>query len=93
MPIFKGSRYEYSTVDFVATTPNGDANPIVFYYMTQLGKVRFYEHTYVQGERLDQIAYRYYNDSTYWWIIPEFNPEVKDFTNIPNGTVLRIPNV
>ena len=93
MAIFNGSRYEYSTIDFVSTVPNGDANPIVFYYMTKLGRVNYYEHIYVEGERLDQIANKYYTNPDYWWIIPEFNPQVKDFTNIPAGTVLKIPNV
>mgnify|MGYP006297229751 CR=1 FL=1 len=93
MSIYKGSRYEYSTVDFVSTKINGDANPIVFYYMTPLSQTNYYEHKYIQGERLEQIAHKYYQNATYWWIIPEFNPEIKDFTNIPDGTILRIPNV
>lgn len=93
MTIYKGSRYEYSTIDFVSKTINGQANPIVFYYFNDLGKVSYYEHSYIQGERLDQLAYKYYKNSEYWWIIPEFNPQIKDFTNISDGTIIRIPNV
>ena len=93
MTIFKGSRYEYSTVDFVSTKVNGSNNPIVFYNFSQLGTVQYYEHVYKDGERLDQLAHQYYNNSEYWWIIPEFNPEIKDFTNIAPGTIIRIPNV
>jgi hypothetical protein len=93
MTIYKGSRYEYSTIDFVSKTINGQANPIVFYYFTLLGNVTYIEHTYIKGERLDQIAFTYYKDPTFWWIIPEFNPQVTDFTAIPVGTVLKIPNV
>ena len=93
MTIYKGSRYEYSVVDFVSKTVSGDANPIVFYEFTNLGAVTYYEHTYVQGERLEQLAAKYYKNPQYWWIIPEFNPQISDFTNIPNGTVLKIPNV
>jgi hypothetical protein len=93
MTIYKGSRYEYSTIDFVATTPNGDANPIVFYTMSNLSSLTYYEHQYIAGERLDQLAHRYYKNPEYWWIIPEFNPQIVDFTNIPDGTVIKIPNV
>jgi nucleoid-associated protein YgaU len=93
MAIYKGSRYEYSTVDFVAKTPNGDQNPIVFYSISDFTAVSYYEHTYITGERLDQISVKYYKTPSLWWLIPEFNPQLVDFTNIPTGTVLRIPNV
>lgn len=93
MTIFKGSRYEYSIIDYVATKPNANENPIVFYETSNLGLVTYYEHIYTEGERLEQIANKYYKRPDYWWIIPEFNPEVEDFFNIPAGTVLRIPNV
>ena len=45
------------------------------------------------GDRLESIAYRYYGDTTLWWIIAKAN-------NISNGTIflepgkqLRIPNI
>lgn len=93
MTIYKGSRYEYSTVDYVSTSINGDENPIVFYGITPLSSVSFYEHQYVSGERLDQLAFQYYKDPSYWWVIPEFNPQITDFTNIPDGTIIRMPRV
>ena len=93
MTIYKGSRYEYSTVDYVSTTLNGPENPIVFYYLSSFSNVSYYEHNYVKGERLDQIATKYYKNPGYWWIIPEFNPQIVDFTNIPDGTVIKVPRV
>jgi hypothetical protein len=93
MTIYKGSRYEYSTIDFVSTTVNGDSNPIVFYSITPLSKLSYQEHTYIMGERLDQLANKYYRNSEYWWLIPEANPEILDFTNIVPGTTIRIPRV
>lgn len=93
MTIYKGSRYEYSTVDFVATTLKGAENPIVFYEISPLTNISFYEHQHVKGERLDQLADKYYKNPGYWWIIPEFNPQITDFTNIPDGTIIRIPRV
>jgi len=93
MTIYKGSRYEYSKIDFVQTAANADANPIVFYQISSIPTLSYFEHVYVEGERLDEIAYKYYKSSSYWWIIPEFNTQLTDFTNIPSGTVLKIPNV
>ena len=93
MAIYKGSRYEYSTVDYFSTTENGTENPVVFYQFSNLGLVRYWVHEYVAGERLDQIAAKYYGKPEFWWIIPEYNPEIQDITDIPAGTELRIPNV
>jgi hypothetical protein len=93
MTIYKGSRYEYSTIDFVSTKLNGPLNPIVFYKFSDLGTVQYYEHVYLKGERLDQLAQTYYKNPEYWWIIPEFNPQIQDFNNITSGTVIKIPNV
>ena len=92
MSIYKGSRYEYSTIDFVITKVGGEAKPIVFYTITPLGRLTYREHTFTLGERLDQLAAKYYKNPENWWIIAEFNPDV-DFTNIPVGKILRIPNV
>lgn len=91
--IYKGSRYEYSTVDYISTKLNGPENPIVFYALTTFTEVSYYEHTYVKGERLDQISSKYYKTPRYWWMIPEANSQITDFTNIKEGTILRIPRV
>lgn len=93
MTIFKGSRYEYSVIDFVATNQSAQQHPIVFYYTGSFGLVTYREHVYVQGERLDQLANTYYKNPEYWWIIPEYNPQIEDFTNISPGTIIRMPNV
>jgi len=93
MTIYLGSRYEYATIDFFATKSGGDENPTVFYSVSNLGKVTYWTHTYKTGERLDQISNKYYNKPELWWLIAEYNPEVKDFMNIPANTKLRIPRV
>lgn len=93
MSIYKGSRYEYSTVDWVATELNGAENPIVFYAFTNFNRVSYYEHLYVNGERLDQLSSKYYKTPRFWWMIAEANPQIDDFTNIKEGTLLRIPRV
>jgi hypothetical protein len=93
MTIYKGSRYEYSTIDYVSTKDGNPEEPIVFYTFSDIGLINYHEHHYMAGERLEQIAYKYYNNPEYWWVIPEYNPEILDFTNIKPNTILRIPNV
>jgi hypothetical protein len=91
--IYQNSRYYHQTIDFVSFKENGDAKPIVFYEFDVPGKISWWEHIYVDGERLEAIAYRYYKRCDYWWLIPEYNPEISDFTNIKPGTVLKVPHV
>jgi hypothetical protein len=93
MSIYKGSRYEYSTIDYFKTTEDGAEKPYVLYQFSNLGLVNYWEHVYKQGERLDQIAFKYYSRPEYWWIIPEYNPQIKDVSRIEPGTILKIPNV
>ena len=41
------------------------------------------------GDRLDLLSYRYYNDSSLWWYIAKANNLTN--INVPIGTSLRIP--
>jgi hypothetical protein len=91
MSIYQGSRYEYSIVDFVAVTPDGDENPIVFYEFPEIGTFYYNEYEVKENDRIDLISYTYYRKTDLWWYILDHNPEIKDPTNIPAGTVLRIP--
>jgi len=93
MPIYKGSRYEYAKVDYVSTEVNGPANPIVFSTIHPITRMSYITHTYVEGERLDSLASKYYSNSSVWWHIVMANPMIPDFTNIDPGTILRIPSV
>lgn len=52
----------------------------------------FYYYTWTAKDRLDQIAYERMGNSTYWWKIMDFNPEIINAANIAPGTVIRIPN-
>ena len=42
-----------------------------------------------EGDRCDNLAFRFYGDSTLWWFIARVN-NLKT-NNIPAGTSLRIP--
>ena len=44
------------------------------------------------GDRLDLLAYRYYKDSTLWWVISMANNNVTKGLLYPEpGTQLRVP--
>ena len=54
------------------------------------------EDSYITVEnmpRLDIISYNMYGNSSYWWMIAMANNILDAFEEIPNGTVLRIPNI
>ena len=40
---------------------------------------------------LDTLAYKYYGDPTYWWVIANVNNLGKGRLSIPAGITLRIP--
>jgi len=43
------------------------------------------------GDRLDTLAYEYYDDSSLWWIIASANNIHDAPFGLTDGTVLRIP--
>lgn len=43
------------------------------------------------GDRLDILAYKYYEDQTLWWIIATANGLGKSGMMVPPGLQLRIP--
>tara|TARA_R110001583_G_scaffold162417_1_gene314645 strand:- start:243 stop:539 length:297 start_codon:yes stop_codon:yes gene_type:complete len=43
------------------------------------------------GDRLDNLANKYYGDSSLWWIIARANNIGKGDLTVPLGTQIRIP--
>lgn len=43
------------------------------------------------GDRLDTLAYQYYNDASLWWIIAAANNIHDAPFGLTDGTILRIP--
>ena len=93
MTIQGSSRYFNSDIEYIQLTANGGDTPVVFYDFTEIGKITYDIHVYTQGERLDDIANKYYGKPGLWWVIPEYNPTILDFQNLLPGTELVIPRV
>lgn len=49
------------------------------------------QHTVKDGETLQNIAFRYYDDSGKWYIIAEANNILNPFKELEMGTLIRIP--
>jgi hypothetical protein len=83
------NRYNNSTID---QTQQG--KPYLkqrFYPNIPLSENDVYVITTV-GDRLDSLAYSYYNDATLWWIISAANNNITKGSIFPEpGTQLRIP--
>jgi hypothetical protein len=50
----------------------------------------YVEYPIVAGDRLHNIAYDYYGDSDYWWLIAKYNKIVDPMT-ISNFSFLKLP--
>ena len=55
------------------------------------GTLDFKVHILADGERLDQLAYKFYNDSSYWWVIAAAS-NIGWGLQVPPGTIIRIPS-
>lgn len=89
MTIYQGSRYEDSPVVSVRKTEESWV-PTVFRPTGSLLSTRGEIHT-VEGETLQHLAARFFNDAEKWWILADVNPQILYPDDIPAGTVLRIP--
>jgi hypothetical protein len=53
-------------------------------------------HQVVDGERLDQISYKYYGNNKYWWVLADVNDLADDLINpfqLQEGLKLIIPKL
>jgi len=47
----------------------------------------------MRGDRLDNLAYQFYSDSTLWWVLSIANPDLPNDSLYPTiGFQLRIPS-
>jgi hypothetical protein len=83
------NRYDDTTI--LQTTQGRPYFKSKFYPNIPLSETDQYVITNV-GDRLDSLAYSYYNDATLWWIIAAANNNATNGALYPQpGTQLRIP--
>jgi len=49
-------------------------------------------HTVKNGDNLDTLALKYYNNPTYYWIIADFNKINDPYIKLKEGMQIRIPS-
>ncbi len=88
--IFLDSRYAEGRI-FKAYNPTKDSYELTVFreYPESVSEVIFYE--WVDSDRIDLIASKYFGDAEYWWKIMDFNPEITNPFEITPGTIIRIP--
>ena len=91
--LYVSSRYYEQDVDYIQLKNNGPITPIIFYEFDDIESVNYTLHLFTDGDRLDQISFKYYGKPDLWWVVAEYNPEIQDFMHIQPGTYIRIPNV
>ena len=63
----------------------------VFRKFAAYNKVKYIEHTWVEGDTLSALSDTYGDGAKYWWEIMEINPEITNPFNIEPGTVIKVP--
>jgi len=90
LPIPYSSRYSQGTLTRVANA--GGVYNVTVYRSTPASTTGYRLYTWKSQDRPDSVAAKELGDSTLWWAIFDYNPEVIYPFNVPSGTVLRIPN-
>lgn len=88
----------YDNVPIIQTVPTVQYPKIIRYRESTrypdipLSENDVYIYT-MRGDRLDNLAYQFYNDPTLWWILSVANPDLPNDSLYPTlGYQLRIPN-
>lgn len=63
-----------------------------FVYPTsaQIETLNLKRHIWKTGDRFYKLAYQYYNDPNYWWVIALFNQKPNE-SSLEYGDVVQIP--
>jgi phage tail protein X len=85
------SRYSTATIQTVQTSSGVRQTVIVPAPSERV--VAYTNYLVRDGERIDQLAFRFLGVVDLWWMIADANPEIQDWLVLPRGTLLRIPRV
>jgi hypothetical protein len=90
MAIYKGSRY----TNVYTYDEEWRGNEVTAFRIREYSEIDVEDsqkHTWIEGDRLDLLASRYYEDPRHWWFILEANPRYMEENEIQNGDTLLIP--
>lgn len=92
MPIYEGSRYATADVIPVAAV-DGVYRATVFPTRSVTEPATYTVHRVTEGDRLELLAHRAYENAELWWVIADANPELIYPDDLVPGTLLKIPVV
>jgi hypothetical protein len=91
--IYLNSRYANGSLQTVSDPRRGRLDTAVFRRFGMSQKARSYTvYVWVEGDRIDIVAARFYSDPTQYWRILDENPSIADPSDLTPGTSIRIPN-
>ncbi|MDF2615503.1 MAG: hypothetical protein K0Q47_158 [Sedimentibacter sp.] len=88
MSVLEGSRYEGATV-YSHEDKYYIGSRIILQYKEYPDNII---HTVSESERLDTIAYKYWKNSEWWYIICDWNDIFNPFEPLVAGTILSLPS-
>ncbi|GHB52487.1 hypothetical protein GCM10010331_45130 [Streptomyces xanthochromogenes] len=84
------SRYAANTIE-VVTDENGESRRVIVPAAPEEIRARVVRYRWSDQDRVDSVAYEYYQDPAQWWRFADVNPEILDWTDVKPGTIVRIP--
>jgi nucleoid-associated protein YgaU len=88
--IYSDSRYANGNI-FRAYKPSTNAYEAMVTRNFPTEEAEYFVHTFKHDDRIDLIAFQYYNNGSLWWRIMDYNPEISNPFVIVPGTKIRIP--
>ena len=88
--IYSDSRYATGVL-FKAYDAKRETHSLTLFRSFPVETSNFYYYFGRERDRIEAVAASQLGDSSFWWRIMDYNPEIIDPINIPVGTALRIP--
>ena len=87
---YQGSRYAGTEVIEPLNSQGGHPRVLTLRRIPQTPGV--FEHVVMEGERLDHLAHRFYNDPKKYWLLLDANPqELNPFELLRPGRRIQVP--
>lgn len=90
MAISRTSRYQRNETALVKDR-NGRLQLAVLHRRPEPLQLRVSDYRWRAGERVDEVATRYYDSETAWWMYAEPNRNILDWTQVPAGRQIMVP--
>lgn len=88
--IYQGSRY--AGTELIEPVNSQGEHPRVLALRRIPQPPGVLEHVVLEGERLDHLAHRFYNDPRKYWLLLDANPQVLNpFELLQPGRRIRVP--